>query len=116
LPFAGAALHLDSSKQELIPVCCRTHGAHHCLARAMEHMESTRGSSFRSPRLAQLFEKCPYTSATLSSVQSSPLCHSGQEQYSIGCQIDRLFPSFHQTDPYLSQKRTHGERGPPTSS
>ncbi|RZU39706.1 hypothetical protein BDD14_1095 [Edaphobacter modestus] len=116
LPFAGAIFHSHRSEQTLIPVCCRAHGKHRCLMRAMERMESPHGSSSFSPHLAQLFEKCPYMPAAISAAQGSSLCHCDEKQHRIRWQIDSLSSSLHRADPDFSPQRTHGKRGPPPSS
>lgn len=116
LPFAQLAFGSTENVDASLPVCCRAHGKHKCVMRALMHAEQQPKQISSSPRFGQLTEKCPYGPGVAISTHSNPLWSQSQRliQFHVADDLATIRSTNARRFNFIG--RANPKRGPPISS
>jgi hypothetical protein len=106
-PFAA----LTQDPEASLPICCRTHGAHHCTMRRADRDDLTRANS--EPIVTALSEKCPYAPFTSVTAHRDMAGPGEQPLVFAGFALSDAVRSQDDTAWRLVFNRSHPQRGPP---
>jgi hypothetical protein len=92
-----------------LPACCRRHGKHHCMMRAMERLGG------RPSGVASVSENCPCPPTGACAIHAQIYKPESQETFPARVGVDPLRAPQIQSLFRLAAQRSHPKRGPPTS-